>query len=101
MAIRNETVPLLRLSTAFDLPAEKEQDRLFVILVGLAERRLGIVVGGLRGQQEIVIKPLGARLADTPGIAGATELGDKRVVLVLDVESLIEGAMKRTVATTQ
>jgi len=101
MAIRNETVPLLRLSTAFDLPAEKEPDRLFVILVGLAERRLGIVVGGLRGQQEIVIKPLGARLADTPGIAGATELGDKRVVLVLDVESLIEGAMKRTVAGRQ
>ena len=98
MAIRNETVPLLRLRAAFDLPAEKEEDTLFVILVGLAERRLGIVVSGLRGQQEIVIKPLGARLADTPGIAGATELGDKRVVLVLDVESLIEGAMKRTAA---
>ena len=96
MAIRNETIPLLRLSTAFDLPAEKEEETLFVILVGLAERRLGIVVNRLRGQQEIVIKPLGARLSDTPGIAGATELGDKVVVLVLDVESLIEGAMKKT-----
>jgi two-component system chemotaxis sensor kinase CheA len=64
--------------------------------VGLAERRLGIVVETLLGQQEIVIKPLGKRLSETPGIAGATELGDKRVVLVLDVESLIEGSFRKT-----
>jgi two-component system chemotaxis sensor kinase CheA len=95
MAIRNETVPLLRLADAFGLPGADQQETLFVVLVGLAERRLGLVVDRLRGQQEIVIKPLGSRLADTPGIAGATELGDKIVVLVLDVESLIEGAMKR------
>lgn len=98
MAIRDETVPLLRLSDAFDLSCGDADRMQFVILVGLAERRLGLVVDGLGGQQEIVIKPLGKRLAKTPGIAGATELGDKRVVLVLDVESLIEGAMKKTVA---
>ena len=75
---------------------ETEGESLYLILVGLAERRLGIVVQGLRDQQEIVIKPLGKRLTDLPGIAGATELGDQRgVVLVLDVESLIEGAMKK------
>jgi len=96
MAIRNETVPLLRIADAFDLPGTAQQGSLFVVLVGLAERRLGLVVDRLRGQQEIVIKPLGSRLADTPGIAGATELGDKVVVLVLDVESLIDGAMKRS-----
>jgi two-component system, chemotaxis family, sensor kinase CheA len=101
MAIRNETVPLLRLADAFGLPGVDQQETLFVVLVGLAERRLGLVVDRLRGQQEIVIKPLGSRLADTPGIAGATELGDKVVVLVLDVESLIEGAMKKTVARSQ
>ncbi|MDH4161876.1 MAG: chemotaxis protein CheA [Nitrospirota bacterium] len=98
MAIRDETVPLLRLVDAFGLTPDPSKENLFVILVGLAERRLGIVVEGLQGQQEIVIKPLGKRLADTPGIAGATELGDKRIVLVLDVESLIEGAMRKTVA---
>jgi two-component system chemotaxis sensor kinase CheA len=98
MAIRDETIPLLRLSDAFSLPQADQQETHFVVLVGLAERRLGLVVDRLRGQQEIVIKPLGSRLADTPGIAGATELGDKIVVLVLDVESLIEGAMKKTAA---
>jgi len=102
MAIRDETIPLLRLSDAFDLPVSGPRELSFVILVGLAERRLGLVVDSLRGQQEIVIKPLGKRLADTPGIAGATELGDKRVVLVLDVESLLEGtAVKKTVVRSQ
>jgi two-component system chemotaxis sensor kinase CheA len=101
MAIREETVPLLRLSEAFEFPVAGDQTTLFVVLVGLAERRMGIVVEGLKGQQEIVIKPLGKRLAETPGIAGATELGDKRVVLVLDVESLIERAFKKTVSRIQ
>ena len=101
MAIRDETVPLLRLSDAFGMPRGEARDALFVVLVGLAERRLGLVVEALKGQQEIVIKPLGKRLAETPGIAGATELGYKRVVLVLDVESLIEGAFKKTVSRSQ
>ncbi len=102
VAIREDTVPLLRLTRAFNLSAEQRFGAFYVILVGLAERRLGIVVEGLRDQQEIVIKPLGKRLAELPGIAGATELGDKRgVVLVLDVESLIEGAFRKTVVRSQ
>ena len=101
MAIRDETIPLLRLTDAFGMPAAAQPEMLFVVLVGLAERRLGLVVEALKGQQEIVIKPLGKRLAETPGIAGATELGDKRVVLVLDVESLMEGALKKTLSRSQ
>ncbi len=99
MALRDDTIPLLRVAWAFDLAESAEQSAAYVILVGLAERRLGLVVEGLRGQQEIIIKPLGKRLADTPGIAGATELGDNRMVLVLDVESLIEGAFRRAQTT--
>jgi two-component system chemotaxis sensor kinase CheA len=100
IAIREDTVPLLRLTRAFNLSGEQRFGSFYVILVGLAERRLGIVVEVLKDQQEIVIKPLGKRLAEIPGIAGATELGDKRgVVLVLDVESLIEGAFRKAVVT--
>jgi two-component system chemotaxis sensor kinase CheA len=102
MAVRDETIPLLRLTRAFNLAGDEGRHTLYVVLVGLAERRLGIVVENLRDQQEIVIKPLGKRLANTPGIAGATELGDKRgVVLVLDVESLIEGMFKKTAVRSQ
>lgn len=96
MSVRDDTIPLLRLTRAFNLPENRERDAFYLILVGLAERRLGIIVDSLRDQQEIVIKALGKRLSGTPGIAGATELGDKRgVVLVLDVESLIETALKK------
>jgi len=97
MSVRGDTVPLLRLTRAFNLPEDRDRDAFYLILVGLAERRIGIIVDRLRDQQEIVIKALGKRLSETPGIAGATELGDKRgVVLVLDVESLIETALKKT-----
>ena len=101
MAVRDETIPLIRLSQVFNLTAERDRQWLYVILVGLAERRLGIVVDGFRGQQEIIIKPLGKRLSNIPGIAGATDLGDKRMVLVLDVESLIGGTMKKAAGSRQ
>jgi two-component system, chemotaxis family, sensor kinase CheA len=102
MAVRDDTIPLLRISRVFNLAGQGERDSFHVILVGLAERRLGIIVDSLRDQQEIVIKPLGKRLADIPGIAGATELGDRRgVVLVLDVESLIDGTLKKTAVVRQ
>jgi two-component system chemotaxis sensor kinase CheA len=102
MAVRDSTVPLLRLARAFNLPEDRERNAYYVILVGLAERRLGLIVDSLRDQQEIVIKALGKRLSEMQGIAGATELGDKRgVVLVLDVESLIEGALRKVTAGRQ
>ena len=99
MAIRGDTVPLLRLAKAFALPSNMQSETFYAILVGMAERRLGIAVDALRDQQEIVIKPISKRFADLPGIAGATELGDNRgVVLVLDVESLVEGAFRHAAA---
>lgn len=102
MAVRDDTVPLLRLTRAFNLSADHGREAFYVILVGIAERRLGIIVDSLKDQQEIIIKPLGKRFSKTPGIAGATELGDRRgVVLVLDVESLVEGALKRSAVKSQ
>jgi len=100
MAVRDDTIPLLRLARVFNFPEDSSRDTFNVILVGMAERRLGLIVDSLRDQQEIVIKALGKRLSEIPGIAGATELGDKRgVVMVLDIESLIEGALKKTAAS--
>jgi len=102
MAVRDETVPLLRLTRAFNLSTDHGSDAYYVILVGIAERRLGIMVDRLKDQQEIVIKSLGKRFSETPGIAGATELGDRQgVVLVLDVESLVDGALRKTVVSKQ
>lgn len=93
--LRDHTLALLRIRDAFHLPpTESGEDRLYVIVVGLAEKRIGLVVDSIEGQQEIVIKALGEFLRDTPGIAGATELGDRKTILVLDVAALIDEATK-------
>jgi two-component system chemotaxis sensor kinase CheA len=93
--LRDHTLALLRIRDVFHLPlAESGEDRLYVIVVGLAEKRIGLVVDSIEGQQEIVIKALGEFLRDTPGIAGATELGDRKTILVLDVAALIDEATK-------
>lgn len=89
--LRNRTLPLLRLDEHFGLRSVGAGgDLVYVIVVGLAEKRLGFVVEAIEGQQEIVIKSIGAVLKEVPGIAGATELGNQKTVLVLDVGSLID-----------
>jgi two-component system chemotaxis sensor kinase CheA len=91
--LRDQTLALLRLKKVFQLPENPVPDsQVYVIVVGLAEKRLGLVVDAIEGQQEIVIKSLGEMLRDTPGIAGATGLGNRRTILVLDVAALIEEA---------
>lgn len=97
--LRNHTLALLRLSELFNVAsADTSGDRLYIIVVGLAEKRLGLVVDAIEGQQEIVIKPVGSMLQGIPGIAGATELGNRTTILVLDVGALIEEAVGQKTA---
>jgi len=97
--LRNQTLSLLHISDIFSLPpAEKQEERLYVIVVGLAEKRIGLVVDSIEGQQEIVIKAIGETLRTVPGIAGATELGNRQVILVLDVGAFIEEATRSSSA---
>jgi two-component system chemotaxis sensor kinase CheA len=65
-----------------------KKERLFVVVVGSAGRRFGIVVDSLLNQQEMVIKSLGRILSDLPCIAGGSILGNGEVVLVLDIAEL-------------
>ena len=97
LELRGATLPLLRLNRLFNLgPSSTSPDNMmFVVVVGLAENRLGLVVDGLIGQQDIVIKPLGRSLARVPGIAGATNLANQQTILVLDVGALIEETLAR------
>jgi two-component system chemotaxis sensor kinase CheA len=94
--LRDTTLPLLRLTEIFGLKGNggEDSEKLYVVVVGLAEKRLGLVVDSLRGQQEVVIKSLGEVFENVSGIAGATELGDKKAILVLDVGALIEEATR-------
>ncbi|MBE2251707.1 MAG: chemotaxis protein CheA [Myxococcus sp.] len=94
--VRGQTLPFVRLSRVFGLQ-ELPVERHFVVIIGLAQERFGLAVDALLGQEDIVTKPLGGRLKGVRGIAGATELGDRRAVLVLDVGALVED-LKRPMA---
>ncbi len=93
IGLRGRTIPFARLARVFHLP-EKARKRHFVVVVGLTQERLGIAVDELLGQQDVVIKPLGGRLRNIPGIAGATDLGDCSAVLVLDLGAILEEVIK-------
>jgi len=92
---RNQVVPLVSLKEALDVPSsENEDDRgAFVLLVGEAERRIGLVAERLVGEQELVVKPIEDALTRSPGIAGASILGNGRVVLILHTRGLLDKSM--------
>ena len=94
LTVRGASLPICRLARLFTIPPRpRSRPRAFVVIAQVGDRRLGLVVDELVGQQDIVIKPLGRSLKTVRGFAGATELGDQRVALVLDVASLIEDAL--------
>ncbi len=98
ISLRGRTLPLVHLSRLFELPGAGgyvDPERIYVVVIGLAQHRVGLVVDDLVGQQDVVIKPLGKALRAVPGIAGATELGANRTVLLLDVGKLVDEAMGR------
>lgn len=91
MTLRGSTLPLMRLSELLRMPgSETPPPREFVVVTSMGDRRLGLIVDHLVGQQDIVIKALGPSLASVRGFAGASELGDQRVGLVLDTAAIIE-----------
>jgi len=91
--LREMTIPLLRLSDAFGRTHTGDRDnakKWFVVVTRSGDKTVGLLVDGLVRQQEIVIKSIGQRLKKVPGIAGATEIGEGEIVLVIDVASLID-----------
>jgi two-component system chemotaxis sensor kinase CheA len=85
--LRDEVLPLFSLNELLELPDRGQKH--FVVIVKVGERYIAVSIEQLYGEEEIVIKSLGELLADIPGIAGATIAGDGRVVLILDLNSLL------------
>jgi two-component system chemotaxis sensor kinase CheA len=91
LKLRECVLPLVRLQNVFGVNSNAAADNsCYVVVVGIAEKRLGLVVTRLLGQQEVAIKSLGKFLAKAPGIAGSTILGDGRVALIVDPVGLVE-----------
>jgi two-component system chemotaxis sensor kinase CheA len=93
--LRETTLPLISLNDFFDIEHNgKRLEEFYVVVVGVAEKRMGIVVDDLLGQQDIVIKSLGSSFKRFRGIAGAADLGDLGTILVLDVGGILNEAMR-------
>jgi len=93
--LREATLPLLRLDRYFNISrTDSPPEEFYVVVVGVAEKRLGIVVDDLVCQQDIVIKPLGESFKRFRGVSGAADLGDQRTILVLDIAGIINETMR-------
>jgi len=88
--VRGRVLPLVRLSDIFERETCAEMDRLFVVVLGIGEKKVGVIVDKLLGELEIVIKSLGDYLGKVPCLSGATILGDGQVALIVDVRSLVK-----------
>jgi two-component system chemotaxis sensor kinase CheA len=88
--LRDSVLPLVSLGEILQVPGwQHENPWLYVVVVGWADQRTGLVVDAMMGQREIVIKSLGDYLSHTTGIAGSTILGDGRTILIVDVGQLM------------
>lgn len=93
LRLRDEILTLVRLSDIFKVNTIlKNTNELYVVVIGLAENKIGIIVDYLVGQEEVVIKSLGYYLKGTEGIAGATVRGDGKITLIVDVASMMQMA---------
>ena len=99
--LRETVLPLVDISEILNVPGRDTGVKSFyTVVVGVANKKFGIVVDRLIGQKEIVIKPLGAYLKNIPGIAGSTILGDGRVIMIIDAGELLRLVEKSTKAAT-
>jgi len=92
---RDSVIPLFYLNRLFDVKSRldegsEEKGYGYVVLIGVAEKRFGLVIDRLLGQEEVVIKSLGEFLGNVSGIAGGTITGDGRVRLIVDCATVAD-----------
>ena len=84
---RGKVLPLLRLARVFEMNYQRGE-KFHVLVIGEETNAVGLAVDRIIGQREIVVRAIKDPIAQSKGIAGATELGDQRVVLILDISAL-------------
>ena len=88
LQLRNQVLPLLRLGRP--APQGERNAKLFVLVITVAERKYGLIVDALEGEEELVIKALDDQTFSTDLVSGASILGDGRVVLILNLPAVVE-----------
>ncbi len=101
LRLREQVLTLVRLNNlsrihAVDVPAEAKRKRNFVIVIGAAEKRFGLLVDSLVGEEELVIKALPTEIISSDLVSGASILGDGTVVLILNVPAVLARLSRAT-----
>jgi two-component system chemotaxis sensor kinase CheA len=99
--LRGRLLPLVRLDETLGLPAGAGQRTAYIAVLQAEGRLFGLVVDRVLNTEEIVVKPLSSRLKDIGLYAGATILGDGKVALILDIQSLARRSHVAAEATPQ
>ena len=99
--VRNEVISILRLNRLFNIKDTSKNDYCFIVIVGSQEKKIGVMVDALVGEEDVVIKPLRDQFTTSPGIAGASILGDGSVSLIIDVSQLLELGVKQELDAQQ
>ncbi|PYX42048.1 MAG: hypothetical protein DMG81_02335 [Acidobacteria bacterium] len=90
LQLRNQVLPLVRLGRPRAQDADRAATKLFVLVISVGERKFGLIVDGLEGEEELVIKALDDHAVSTDLVSGASILGDGRVVLILNLSAVVE-----------
>jgi two-component system chemotaxis sensor kinase CheA len=90
LQLRNQVLPLLRLGRPQAETQEHKSGKLFVLVITVGERKYGLIVEALEGEEELVIKALDDQTFSTDLVSGASILGDGRVVLILNLAAVVE-----------
>ena len=89
--LRESVLSLVSLSDIFNLPQEdKTRKNLYAVVVQSGRQQVGLIVDSLVGEEDVVVKPLGAFVGEVPGISSAAILGEGQVALIVDVFGLFK-----------
>ena len=95
LQLRNQVLPLVRLGRSWVSDADPDKIKIFVLVLTFGDRKLGLMVDALEGEEELVIKSLDDQSIATDLVSGASILGDGRVVLIMNLASVMERFSKR------
>jgi two-component system chemotaxis sensor kinase CheA len=90
LQLRSQVLPVLRLGKPREPDADRRSRKLFVLVIAVGERKYGLIVDALEGEEELVIKALDDQTFSTDLVSGASILGDGRVVLILNLPAVVE-----------
>jgi two-component system chemotaxis sensor kinase CheA len=90
LQLRDRVLPVARLGRPPEPQPEGRREKVFVLVIAVGERKLGLLVNAIEGEEELVIKALDEQTAETDLVSGASILGNGHVVLILNLAAIVD-----------